>query len=37
MSPRLGPPGPSCHHALVYEPVLWKGRLIEDLVQLKPT
>lgn len=31
-----GTPSPSCHHGLVYEPLLSKDRLIEDLAQLRP-
>ncbi|KAK5907418.1 hypothetical protein CesoFtcFv8_005271 [Champsocephalus esox] len=26
----------SCHHSLVYEPLPWTDRLIEDLAQLRP-
>lgn len=27
---------PSCRHGLVYEPLSWKDRLMEDLAQLRP-
>eukprot|EP00064_Thunnus_orientalis_P007200 superscaffoldBa00000787_g7220 len=33
---RPSSPSPSCHHGLVYEPLPWKDRLIEDLAQLRP-